>query len=713
VPIAAKPSHHKKFRADIQALRAFAVASVVLYHLWPERLVGGFTGVDIFFVISGYLMTTSIMGKLQPLLDSRSVTPRSVFRLLAEFYARRIRRLVPAALTTLVGVLGLTYATGNFNMIISNAKDVVASATFWENWRLASKSVDYLHQGDAPVATQHFWSLSLEEQFYAMWPLLLILASLVTLSVVIYYKKSKVSGAVIPITLLALVSVAYGYWLTQHEPSIAYFSTPARIWELMLGGIIAFLPVIKNYDLKLLLPHVGLAMCLYSVFFIGSDGFPGWHALIPTIGAVLIILGGVGRAESRLSFDKLFSVRPVQWIGDISYSIYLWHFPFIVILPVLFKLDMDGPHAKLFKLGIIVASLAAAHLSYKFVEEPTRRTNLKLRYVYLLFILATGLVAAGGLGMKYLGEHQADARLRTMHAAAMNTTDDCFGARAILHQDKCPDPYGKTNPAYMAIGESDIYLQVLSNDAKWCAGHFDEFASNQNKFCVVGDKSAKKSIVLFGDSHAQHYINAFDVIGRELHYKVYLYDYTGCTGANPDPHETCAKRLAAIKKHAGTFKQADLVVISFMYHNADFMARNIAYVKSVTKTKVALLEDNAHSTIAKFNNCYVLEKDCTISKKAATEKAATITRKLIDSGAIKQSEVIPTDDFFCSGKTCYSSIGDVPVYFNTSAGANINSHITASYSYSLAPLLEQKLQAAGYLSFTQIVSMVSVYNLYT
>lgn len=685
----------KKFRADIQALRAFAVASVVLYHLWPERLVGGFTGVDIFFVISGYLMTTSIMGRLNPLAQSRTITAKNTLRLLTEFYARRIKRLVPAALTTLAGVLGLTCATGNFTMIISNAKDVVSSATFWENWRLASKSVDYLHQGDAPVATQHFWSLSLEEQFYLMWPLLLVLASLITLSVVVYYKRSKISGAIIPITLLALVSVAYGYWLTQHEPSIAYFSTPARIWELMLGGIVAFLPVVKNYDLKLLLPHAGLAMCLYSVFFIGSDGFPGWHALIPTIGAALVIFGGVGRAESRLSFDKLFSVRPIQWLGNISYSVYLWHFPFIVILPVLFKFDLGGHHAKFFKLGIVILSLAIAHLSYRLIEEPTRKSNLKLRYVYLLFILATGLVAAGGLGIKYLGEHQADTRMHVMHAAALDTSNTCFGARAILHQDTCGNPYGKINPAYMAIGETDAYMQVLRNDAKWCSGMFDEFKAKQTKFCVVGDKSADKSIVLFGDSHAQHYINAFDAIGREEHYKVYLYDYTGCTEKSPNPNETCAKRLAAIKKHTSTFKQANLVVVSFLFHNADFVARNISFVRSVTKAKIVLFEDNAHSTISRFNNCYVLAKDCTIDKKIATQKSTTVLSQLIASGMVQKSEVISTDSFFCSEQTCYSSIGGVPVYFNTSSGANINSHITASYSYSLAPLLEQKLRAAG------------------
>lgn len=692
-----KPQSAKQMRHDIQALRAFAVVAVVLYHLWPERLVGGFTGVDIFFVISGYLMTLSVMGKLQPLLDSQAVTLRNTSQLLVEFYARRIRRLVPAALTTLIGVLGLTYATGNFHIIISNAKDVVASATFWENWRLASKSVDYLHHGDAPVATQHFWSLSVEEQFYLAWPLLLIFASFVMLGVVVYYKKSRISGAILPVTLLTLVSLAYGYWLTQTEPSIAYFATPARVWELMIGGIIAFLPAIRNYDLKLLLPHIGLAMCLYSIFFIGSDGFPGLLALIPTIGAALVIMGGTDRAESRMSFDKLFATRPIQWIGDISYSIYLWHWPFIVILPVLFKLDMDGPHAKLFKLGIIILTLVVAHLSYRFVEEPARKITLKLRYVYLLFILVTGFVAAGGLGMKYLGEHQADARLRVMHSAALDMSNDCFGARAILHQDKCGNPYGQTSPTRMTVGQNDIYLQVLSNKSKWCKNSYDEFASKQNKFCIVGDKSADKSIVLFGDSHAQHYINTFDAIGRKLHYKVYLLDYTGCTGKNYDPSKACAKRLLAIQNRIDTFKQADLVVLSFLYHDTGFMTRNIELARNMTDAKIVLLEDNAHSTIAKFNNCYVLEKDCTISKKVATEKAASITHELIDSGTIKQSEVIPTDDFFCNGKTCYSSIGGIPVYYNTSSGKNINSHITASYSYSLAPLLEQKLRRAGVL----------------
>jgi len=705
MPIAKSQKSEKKIRYDIQALRAFAVASVVLYHLWPGRLEGGFTGVDIFFVISGYLMTVSIMGRLNPLADTGTITVKNVLHLLTEFYARRIKRLVPAALVTLVGILGMSALTNNLTIIIDNAKNVISAATFWENWHLAKQSVDYLHSGDAPVAAQHFWSLSLEEQFYLMWPLVLIVATLITLNIVIYYKRQKIAGAILPITLITIASLAYGYWLTQSEPSIAYFSTPARVWELMIGGIIAFLPVIKNYDLKLLLPHVGLAMCLYSIFFVTGDGFPGWHALIPTIGAALIVMGGTGKTESSFAFDNLFRWRPIQWIGDISYSVYLWHWPLIILLPVLLRRDIEGEHSALFKLGIIVLSLIIAHLSYKFVEEPVRKIQLKTRYVYLLFIILTGLVAVGGFALKQYGDKQAQSRLDSMHAAAMDPGNLCFGARAILHKDKCDNPYGKTDARNMSVGEQDVFFNAIQDNFSLCPYIRKTIAfsdnTNQANFCVYGDPTATKSIALFGDSHMQQYLNAFHDIGLRNNYKIYLLDIAGCYGedfVNKSP--ACTARYDAVRKSKSLFDESSLLVVSFLYRGYDYIVKNLEFLRSITDKDFVFFQDNAHSTAAKFKSCYLISRNCAMSKDTATKQGNTILEKLIKAEKIKQEQVLSTEDFFCDLSTCYSSIGGVPVYYNTAPTfpkPKINSHITASYSLSLSPLIEFKLRQLNFL----------------
>lgn len=696
-----KKHNGKPFRYDIQALRAFAVMAVVLYHLWPNRLVGGFAGVDIFFVISGFLMTTSIMGHLKPHIADKTITARNILKLLVEFYARRIRRLVPAALTVLSATLVSTYFTNNLSVIVDTAKSIIASATFWQNWNLTSAEVEYLESTNTPLATEHFWSLSVEEQFYLVWPILLVAATLLTINVVIYYKKQRISGIILPITLLTILSFAYGYWLTKESPANAYFSTPARVWELMLGGIIAFLPAIKNYDLKLLLPHVGLAMCLYSVFFITGDGFPGWHALIPTLGTAMIIWAGIGKSESKLSFNSLFSLKPIQWIGNISYSVYLWHFPLIVFLPIFIKRDIDGPGTYLIKAGIIALTLILAQLSYLYVEETTRKVRIKTRYVYLLFVLATGLVVAGGFALQKHSQNKIDTQLKSMHVAALDESNLCFGARALVNKDKCDNPYGQQKPEWANIAEEDYYLDKVNSKSIECNDKIDGKKTAKYKFCTTGDKESDKYIVIYGDSHARQYLNALDYIGRKKGYKVYALTYTTCSTIKEREKQYCRDIINKLKASDRLFSDADIVIFSSLYRNneASGIEQDLRIVKSLTDNKILFMEDSINITPQEFNNCLRLKIDCTTSRYKVAEQTDNMLEELLVRGSISKNQVIHTKDMFCDDKKCYSSIGGVPVYTNTAMAKNKtnNSHITASYSYSLGPLLEQKLRDKGLL----------------
>lgn len=700
-----KTADKKPFRRDIQALRAFAVGVVVLYHLWPGRLEGGFTGVDIFFVISGYLMTISIMKHLTPLVEQRAITVKSVSSLLVEFYARRIKRLVPAALATIGGVLALAALSGNLSVLLTNAKNAVSAATFWQNWFLANDSMNYLQQDNLIVATQHFWSLSVEEQFYLMWPLLLIVSTLITINIVVLFKKQKIPGIILPVTLVTLLSLAYGVWLTQADPTVAYYSTPARIWELMIGGIIALLPAIRNYDLKLLMPHIGFVICLYSVFFVGAEGFPGWAALLPTIGTAMIIWAGTSRAESGLAFDNVFRWRPIQWLGNISYSVYLWHWPLIILLPIILQTDINGPHGRLFKLGIIVTALIIAHLSYKYIEQGTQKLRLKTRYVYILFAIATSLVVALSFGLQRHAENQIQTNLKAMHAAAMDESNICFGARAILNQDKCGNPYGKIELNYMNVGRQDVFFNLIQDGFSRCPHIHETLATsndtNQTNFCVYGDLTASKSIVLFGDSHMQQYLNAFHDIGLRNNYKIYLIDIAGCTGKNfMNKSPACAARYTAIGDLNRVFDSSSILIVSFLYRSYDYIVENLEFLRGVTSKDLIFFQDNAHTTVSKFNNCYSISRDCLLQKSSATAQTEAVLVDLIANNHIMKDNVISTEDFFCSDSTCYSSIGGVPVYYNTGPTfpyPKINSHITASYSLSLSPVIEQKLRTKGFL----------------
>ncbi|MCL1839245.1 MAG: acyltransferase, partial [Propionibacteriaceae bacterium] len=234
-------------RIDIQAMRALAVIAVVVFHLWPNFVPGGFTGVDIFFVISGFLMTTTIIKHIgqEKVFDQkgfRKVVTTIAF--LGNFYARRIRRLAPAALVTLGSVLMAVFVSGQYYLQSQTAEQVFSSAVFIQNWTLADKAVDYLGQTDSGTAVQHFWSLSIEEQFYLIWPLLLLVASIIGIVIPTLFKKLKVSGAIIVPVIITVASFAYGYYSTITEPAAAYFVTPARLWELSFGGVIAMLPPI-------------------------------------------------------------------------------------------------------------------------------------------------------------------------------------------------------------------------------------------------------------------------------------------------------------------------------------------------------------------------------------------------------------------------------------------------------------------------------------
>jgi len=694
------PNTHKPFRRDIQALRAFAVIAVVLYHLWPNHMIGGFAGVDIFFVISGYLMTTSIMRRLGPLADKHNINVKSVANLLTEFYARRIKRLVPAALTALLGILALSQLTGNLNVIITNAKNAISAATFWQNWFLANDSLNYLQQDNLIVATQHFWSLSLEEQFYLMWPLLLVIGTLVTVGVTVLYKKNKIRGLILPITLVTIGSLAYGVWLTKTNPTLAYYSTPARVWELMIGGIIAFLPAIRSYDLKLLVPYVGLMLNIFSIFYIGAEGFPGWWALIPTVGTAMIIWGGVDRYESRLSFDNMFSWRPIQWTGDISYSIYLWHFPLIILLPIILHMDIDGAHGRLLKISIIALSFIVAWLSYKFIEQSTQHLKLKTRYVYLLFVIATTTVVALSFYIKYTAQTQVQANLNAMHKTVLNLNEDCVGARAVLHQNKCGNPYGVANNGFMNVGREEIWGDVIQSNKTNCYLFYLEQGRNDvTRYCEVGNLDSSKQIAVVGDSHAEQYINTFNAIGLKYGYKANIYTLGTCsTNAFTDNTSkgVCQSRLDFILK---SLNKNSSIIVSTAFKNDTNVDKILKLVNNNTDKPVILLNDEPRTTEKRLSSCYTTRVDCTNTKEFSTQDISSTLDRLLNNGLVKKNNVIDLTKALCDNNYCYSSIGGLPVYYNTKSAGRIydNSHIAPSYSLTMAPIIGQALAQDGFL----------------
>ena len=352
------PPPSRDVRRDIQGLRALAVVAVVLCHAigWPS---GGFAGVDVFFVISGFLITGLLL---------REVDRTGRISLLA-FAARRIRRILPASLVVLVVVVVVAFLAFNRPRAEQTLGDAVAAALLVSNWRFAADGTDYFHTTDAVSPLQHFWSLSVEEQFYLVWPLLLVALLLIPLA-----RRGATSVRLVVGLTAVVIGAASSAWAlvdTPNESTVAYFSTTTRLWELAVGAVLAALsPLLVRMPgmIRLPLAWLGLAGILWSFVVIQADSpFPAPWAALPVAATALVIASGVGGDPRARHLFPL--TNPVGvFVGDMSYSIYLWHFPVIVFAAVL--LPAGAPAT-----GIVLGAIAVLSLaSYLIVEQPLHRS---------------------------------------------------------------------------------------------------------------------------------------------------------------------------------------------------------------------------------------------------------------------------------------------------------------------------------------------------
>ncbi|WP_313168255.1 acyltransferase family protein [Massilia oculi] len=360
--IAAAPSRQKHidYRPDIDGLRAVAVIAVVLYHGWPNYLPGGFIGVDIFFVISGYLITSIILSALEQ--DRFSIL---------EFYARRVRRIFPALLLVLAATIGFGWFVLLPDEFKQIARHVTAGGLFVSNLLLWNEA-GYFDNAGLTKPLLHLWSLGIEEQFYLLWPLMLWL--------MVKYK----TGVLILLCTVFAGSFVANLALTSSDATAAFYSPATRFWELMTGGIGAYLHLrFRDWPGRWAqLGSIYGALLLVAGFaFIGTqDPFPGWRALLPVAGTFLLIMAGPRAFINR----RLLSMRLVVGTGLISYPLYLWHWP---LLSYGFIVHGGKPDF-LVRAGLIAAAVLLAILTYRFLELPIRKAVVRGRVVRML---ATGM----------------------------------------------------------------------------------------------------------------------------------------------------------------------------------------------------------------------------------------------------------------------------------------------------------------------------------
>ena len=668
-------------RFDIQALRALAVSLVVIYHFWPHRLTGGYIGVDVFFVISGFLITTHLLDHVP-----------SSLRDLGEFWGRRIRRLLPAALSVIAVTLAATWWIAPATLWDGTARQAVASAIYVQNWFLAGEAVDYLAADNAATPVQHYWSLSVEEQFYLLWPVLLLAVGVVARRRAISVRR--VAG--VAVALVVAGSLLCSILITDAS---AYFVTQTRVWELGLGGLVAVAaPRLNRLTAvaRLALVWSGLGLVAYaSVVFDHATVFPGAAALVPVVGAALVIAADVRRGP--LSPLWLMARRPLQVLGDLSYSIYLWHWPLVVLLPY----ALDGPVPGVVKLLGLCAVVLAAWATKTYVEDPLRGRRplgLPLRRSFV-FALAGALVI-GTCGFALHRESQAQAR---QVAAPSPTEDPCYAAAA-LSQGSCA-PHGSGELYLPPLAAVDDKSRLFENG---CVLQMDD---TSRRTCTFGsDAPDATPVALVGNSHAAMWAPALELVARERNWQVTAYLMYECYTVDRPvelPDQAATKACAdwntyVINRDAGGLER--LVVVSNRYYRTMAAAdgdrgESLELARKASgrvlkrwvaaDKRVLVIEDPPTPPTPNTPDCVAANPrdlgacDGSVKQTASPDPMAAVAR----TSPLDGVEVLDTTTDFCRDGRCYATIGGVVAYYD-------RSHVTATYVKSLTGRLDAATTAA-------------------
>lgn len=687
-------------RTDIQGLRALAVSLVLIYHLTPDSLSGGYIGVDVFFVISGFLITLHLLGRIP-----------TGGRDLVTFWSRRVRRLLPASLLVLATTLVASRIWAPETQWANTARQARAATLYVVNWVLAGE-VDYQHAEDAASPVQHFWSLSVEEQFYFVWPILILLLGLLARRL---HRENRLHVVLAGLVTVVAASLAYSIHITGTNPSAAYFVTPARVWELGIGGILATVVLLAEGHqdghrhragrdrlpplFAVPLAWAGFAAIGWAaVTYDGDTPFPGWHALIPVLGTAAVI--GAQSNFGAGSPGNLLALRPVQWLGDVSYSVYLWHWPLVVIVPQ----ATGHPLTWADRGSIALATLALAAVTKTFVEDRFRGASwgVPLPKPFAIAGLAMSLVVAGtAVQLRESDQLAAQARVdrENAYAKILTGTDPCLGAPALDPGAGCPEvAYDALvpQPVEARVDKSDAYDEQPDTGTD-CWSYLPRF---RLKTCEFGNPKAKRNVVVVGNSHSGQWLPALQILAKRNNFKVTTLIASQCALAQvPQAFETDADSTACL---AWVDKVVDRVLeirpdLVFMTNriSAPVVGKNLAtsvplYGDGYRKVlepwkeaglKVLVLHDtpapgiNIPDCVAAEQNAYT-RCDGPRADWVKPEPAGEVVASLNDPG-IRFADL---NNHICAGETCHAVNGGVITYFD-------GSHLTATYAATLAPFL--------------------------
>lgn len=687
-----------RHRGDLQGLRAVAVILVAVAHARVPLLQGGFIGVDVFFVLSGFLITG--------LLLSDAVKNGSVS--LTNFYARRARRILPAASLTLATTSLVCYYLLNYVRAKQAIWDSLWASIFAANIHFSNLRTDYFARAQPPSPVEHFWSLSVEEQFYLVWPGLLALVLFVLVAKAAASRKARrdlatpaIARLFVIIVALTAVSLVWSIHYTQASPTASYFSTLSRVYELGLGAALATITAFAARIPPLArlvtgwLGLVGIAMS--AVLFSAGTPFPGYAALLPTVGAAMVIAAGIGEGRSRLSVGRLLAAAPMRYVGDRSYTYYLWHWPFLIIAAQYFGRTLSvGAN-----LGLLVGAFLLSMFTYRLFENPIRRAEWPaLQSLTLWPAAALSVLVVAALVLPSIDKTVLRSANLAIAAEAANlpknpvsvelatalspTTANATGPLAAVADTVKSAERGAKIPTvlYPPVGElaGDVY--------QYPGGCQSEGYSTTGKICRLGDTTSEKLIVAVGDSHLQMWMPAILRLAKEDKWAVIPLGKSGCGSyrwlvvQGEESKGPCTEWYKWVVKEAQSL-HPDVLLVSSAYaglgDSISPLAENgfinvVTALKPFAKQRIVVEDAPKHD---KHPEDCLLQRDAKLANCVEELPPHEVTARLAVFDGIDGFHLLRTRDWFCSGNSCPLVIGNTIAYRD-------QDHVSTTYALQLS-----------------------------
>jgi peptidoglycan/LPS O-acetylase OafA/YrhL len=664
-----------RLRPEIQALRAVAIMLVLVFHIWPWKLPGGYIGVDVFFVISGFLITKRLLFEIE---ETGAVS-------VPAFWARRARRLLPASLLVLLASMIAIYVflpRTHWRQFLS---EIEASVFYLENWKLAADGKNYWNRGLAISPIQHYWSLSLEEQLYFIWPALLAVVAAITPRTRKVFRSRALAAVFSTVTA---GSLAYCISAMRSNPDPVFFDTFARAWEFSLGGLLALLgePPREAAALQAIASWAGLAaIASGAALYSENTAFPGYAALLPVLGASAVIWARA--PEHPWAPSKIMKSRVLQFLGDISYPIYLWHWPIVIILPQMIGRWLGARE----RLLVFAGTIIAAWLTKIAVEDPVRKAPfLRLRKPRFTFAMAAGgmVIVIAAFGCIRWSLENAALLAQYESGRLLSKNPPCLGAAA-------RDP--KTQPCLSPGLDGAVIPNPIAQHP-----YVQEHIIEHTGILDIGElgvpaADAASTFAIVGDSHAHRLLVTLESVARAKRWRGFsIIRYPAVAGkivfpGSPEEKE-CDDWNMALLKWLGHHPEVTTLfttsksrvgreteAMAEFIREWKMMPRSIKHIVVIRDNPLNLSPDCVERALERARNpraeCFDLRAEA-LPIDAAAEAAKQTS----------MADVIDLTDFYCDARNCYHVIGGVLVYKDST-------HLTLMFARTLAPYFLRKLNA--------------------